>query len=303
MALVDKLEAHDMITATHTWRVILYTRALAEDAGLDHDVVDLLSLGAALHDVGKLDVDAEILRKPARLTDDEFARVRAHTTKGEERLGALGITSPVVLQMVRSHHERIDGSGYPDGLARDAIPRPALYFGVVDSFDAMTSRRPYNTTLSEDAEQRALDELLAERGTLYCHDAVERFARLHERGSLDWIARHFNEDSPRFGVHAPGTGELDGWQRRRTPAQAPSAKIDSAPGVGICVTNAALVPSAKPSEYASRRFVESPSELLKQMSRTVRTSEPSPAALMSIASPAGTSSSSAPAAPSYTHKP
>ncbi|GAB4546373.1 MAG: HD domain-containing protein [Phycisphaerales bacterium] len=206
---VDALEAHDTVTATHTWRVILYTRALAEDAGLDHDVVDLLALGAALHDVGKLDIDPEILRKPARLTDDEFAVVRTHTTLGESRLRSLGITSPVVLNMVRSHHERLDGSGYPDGLAGEAIPRAALYFGVVDSFDAMTSRRPYQRDLPPDAEARAIDELLSERGTRYCPDAVDRFARLHERGALDWIARHFNEDSDRYQRETPGSGALE----------------------------------------------------------------------------------------------
>ena len=209
MKLVDQLERHDTVTATHTWRVILYTRALAEDAGLDHDTVDLVALGAALHDVGKLDIEGDVLRKPGRLTDDEFAVVRTHTTLGEARLLALGIDDPVVLGMVRSHHERLDGTGYPDGLEGAAIPRPALYFAVVDSFDAMTSRRPYQRDLPEDAEQRAIDALLSERNTRYCADAVERFARLHEKGALDWIARHFNEDSGLYQRQTPGSGALE----------------------------------------------------------------------------------------------
>lgn len=209
MTLVDDLEAHDTVTATHTWRVILYTRALAEDAGLDHDMVDLLSLGAALHDVGKLDIDGAILRKPGRLTDEEFGVVRAHTVLGERRLRALGIDQTIVLSMVRSHHERMDGSGYPDGLRAGDIPTSARYFGVVDTFDAMTSRRPYKPALPDDAEERAIDELLALRGRTFCEDAVDRFVRLHRKGSLDWIARHFNEDSPRFGEHAPGSGALE----------------------------------------------------------------------------------------------
>ncbi len=208
LALVDRLESHDTVTATHTWRVILYTRAIAEDAGLDHDLVDLLSLGAALHDVGKLDIDGSILRKPGRLSDDEFEIVRTHTILGEARLRDAGITAPPVLNMVRSHHERLDGSGYPDGLRGQQIPRAAMYFAVVDSYDAMTSRRPYQTVLPEDAEARALDELLSGRGRAYCPDAVERFVRLHEAGMLDWIGRHFNEDSPRFGAETPGSGAL-----------------------------------------------------------------------------------------------
>lgn len=210
LALVDELETHDTVTATHTWRVILYTRAIAEDAGLDHDTVDLLSLGAALHDVGKLDIDGAILRKPGRLTDEEFAVVRAHTVLGERRLRAAGITAAPVLNMVRSHHERLDGSGYPDGLRAEEIPMAAAYFAVVDSYDAMTSKRPYQQHLREDAEAHAIDELLAGRGTAYTHDAVDRFVRLHEAGTLDWIGRHFNEDSPRFGAETPGTGALSG---------------------------------------------------------------------------------------------
>ncbi|MEM1422733.1 MAG: HD domain-containing phosphohydrolase [Planctomycetota bacterium] len=209
IALVDELERHDTVTATHTWRVILYTRALAEDAGLDHDTVDLVALGAALHDVGKLDIAGDVLRKPGRLTDDEFAVVRTHTTLGEARLKSLGIDDPVVLQMVRSHHERLDGTGYPDGLAGLDIPRPALYFAVVDSFDAMTSRRPYQRDLPDDAEERAIAALLHERGTRYCDDAVDRFARLHEKGALDWIARHFNEDSGLYQQQIPGSGALE----------------------------------------------------------------------------------------------
>ncbi len=208
--LVDDLELHDTVTATHTWRVILYTRALAEDAGLDRDIVELLSIGAALHDVGKLDIDGGILRKPGRLTDQEFDTVRAHTTLGEARVLDAGITDPLIRQMVRSHHERLDASGYPDNLAGENIPRPALYFGVIDSYDAMTSRRPYSTDLREDAEDRAIEELLSLRGEKYCPDAVERFARMHERGDLDWIARHFNEDSPRYQMELPGSDSSRG---------------------------------------------------------------------------------------------
>ena len=208
LKLVDELESHDTITATHTWRVILYTRAIAEDAGLDHELVDLLSLGAALHDVGKLDVDGSILRKPARLTNEEFEIVRSHTVLGEARLRRAGITAPPVLNMVRSHHERLDGSGYPDGLSGDEIPLAAAYFAVVDSYDAMTSRRPYQRDLPKDAEERAIAELRAGCGSAYCPDAVARFVRLHEAGSLDWIGKHFNEDSPRFGTEAPSSGAL-----------------------------------------------------------------------------------------------
>lgn len=194
--LVGRLEVKDFSTAAHTWRVVLYTRALADDAGLDHDLVDRLSYAAALHDVGKIDVPDAILRKPGPLTPDEFDVMRSHAARGHARLLALGETDPVLLDLVRHHHERLDGRGYPDALAGKAIPLPAAYFAVIDSFDAMTSVRAYRDHVGPDAGRAAVRELRDLAGVRYCADAVERLARLFEGGHLAWIMDYYNDACP-----------------------------------------------------------------------------------------------------------
>jgi HD-GYP domain-containing protein (c-di-GMP phosphodiesterase class II) len=195
-SLVRALERKDSVTAAHTWRVTLYTRALAEADGADRDTIDRLTVGAALHDIGKLDIPDRVLLKPGPLTDDEFALMRRHPVLGHDRLLRLGVDDELVLALVRSHHERLDGGGYPDGLAGTAIPRAAAYFAVVDSFDAMTSVRPYRLEISDNAAGRAIFELRALAGSQYCPQSVELFVTLHDGGGLDWIMRHFNDSCP-----------------------------------------------------------------------------------------------------------
>ena len=192
-AMVGVLEAKDFSTAAHTWRVILYTRAMAEAADLDPDRVRRLTFAAALHDVGKVDIPDAIILKPGPLTHDEFEVMKTHAAAGHARLLAMEETDEIVLTLVRHHHERWDGLGYPDGLAGEAIPPGPRYFAVIDSFDAMTSVRPYRHDVGPEAGRRAIDELLAGSGTRYCPDAVDRFVRLYRRGDLDWIMEHFND--------------------------------------------------------------------------------------------------------------
>ncbi|MDX2131539.1 MAG: HD domain-containing protein [Planctomycetota bacterium] len=191
--MVSALEAKDFSTAAHTWRVVLYTRALADDAGLDHDQVDRLSYAAALHDIGKIDIPDEILRKPGPLTGEEFALMRTHAARGHERLVAMGETDPVLLQLVRHHHERIDGRGYPDGLSGDGVPLAAAFFAVIDSFDAMTSVRPYRSAVGPEAARLAVRELHEHAGSRYLAEAVKRFSRLHDAGHLTWIMEYYND--------------------------------------------------------------------------------------------------------------
>jgi HD-GYP domain-containing protein (c-di-GMP phosphodiesterase class II) len=192
-ALVKAIELKDACTAAHTWRVVLYTRALAEEAGLDHALIGRLTFAAALHDLGKIDVPDEILRKPGSLTDEEFQVMKTHTTLGHERLLRMGEDDPVLLDLVRHHHERWDGRGYPDGLAGEAIPLGARYFAVIDSFDAMTSRRPYRPDAADRLVTRALAELEMGAASRYDPRAVEMFTRLYRTGRLDWIHEHFND--------------------------------------------------------------------------------------------------------------
>lgn len=187
------LERYDFLSAAHTWRVTLYARAVAEAAGLDHDVVDRIGVAAALHDVGKLDVPLSILRKPGRLTEEEFAAIRLHPVTGEARLRALGIDDEIALNLVRSHHERQDGGGYPDGLTGDAIPPGARYFAVIDTFDALTSVRPYRADTGPAAAERALRTLREGVGPRYCAEAVELFERVYRSGIIAWVLDHYND--------------------------------------------------------------------------------------------------------------
>lgn len=192
--LVREIESKDLSTAAHTWRVVLYSRALAEYFGSDQSIVRRITDGAALHDVGKIAIPTEILQKPGRLTDDEFGVIKAHPVLGHERLVSLGVEDPIVLDLVRWHHERVDGLGYPDGLKMEQIPTSARYFAVIDTFDAMTSRRPYRAEVGPDAADKALAELYAGVGTRYCRECVEAFDGLYRRGELGYILMYCNEE-------------------------------------------------------------------------------------------------------------
>lgn len=192
-ALVGVLEAKDISTAAHTWRVVLYARALAERLGADREYLMRLTLAAALHDVGKVYVPDAVLLKPRPLDASERAMMERHTTMGWEHLRLMGESDPLVLDLVRHHHERIDGLGYPDRLCGDAVPIAARYFSVVDSFDAMTSIRPYRSDVGEGAARRALVELRSAVGTRYCAEAVEAFAAVYEAGGIGWILDYYND--------------------------------------------------------------------------------------------------------------
>jgi putative nucleotidyltransferase with HDIG domain len=195
-AYVRDLEVKDLSTAAHTWRVVLYARALAEDAGVAPAMLDRITYGAAVHDIGKLNTPDHILQKPGPLTPAEFEIIKRHPQDGYQLLSQSGESDQVVLDMVHYHHERVDGLGYPDGLKGEAIPRAARYFSVVDTFDALTSIRPYRKQIGHGAAEQAITELRAGMGTRYCNDAVERFSRLFLSGQIEWILNHFNDSCP-----------------------------------------------------------------------------------------------------------
>lgn len=199
--LLRALERKDGHTLAHVWRVTLYTRLLAEKFGLDAATVDRIGRGAALHDVGKLDIPDAILMKPGPLTDAEFQVVKTHPLTGYARLSALGVNDQVALNLVRWHHERIDGKGYPDGLTGDTIPIGPRFFAVIDTFDALTSIRPYRREVGVEAADKAIEELRRGVGTRYCDDAVEAMTRLHASGELDWILEYFNDGSALPDLH------------------------------------------------------------------------------------------------------
>jgi HD-GYP domain-containing protein (c-di-GMP phosphodiesterase class II) len=184
MALMDlarAIEARDPYSSGHAARVTAIAEVVAARLGWDEDQIDVLRIGAALHDIGKLAVPDTVLRKPGPLSDDEFVHVRAHPEEGArmlELIGTLRVAAPCVLH----HHERWDGNGYPTGTAGSDIPPEARVLAVADAFDAMTSDRPYRPAL---AEQRAIAELERCAGTQFDPDVVAVFAEAWRQGALE----------------------------------------------------------------------------------------------------------------------
>jgi putative nucleotidyltransferase with HDIG domain len=160
-SLVRTLEERDPSTAGHSDRVRRYSLQLADEIGLDARLRRRLSLAAKLHDIGKVGVPEAILNKPARLTVAEEAVVREHPVIGERILSPV-VRNREVLSAIRHHHERLDGTGYPDGLRGDRIPLLARLIAVADCFDALTSARAYRAALST---EEAIDILRSGAGT------------------------------------------------------------------------------------------------------------------------------------------
>lgn len=191
-ALVRTIELKDLCTAAHTWRVVMYTRVLAERLEMAPEVIQRLTNAAALHDLGKIDIPDDILQKPGALTPAEFEVMKRHTVLGWERLRDMGEEDDLMLSVVRHHHERVDGKGYPDGLMGDDIHLAARMFAVVDSFDAMTSVRPYHAAFGKEAATAALHTLHDEADTHFCPAAVQLMQNAFDSGDLDWILTNFN---------------------------------------------------------------------------------------------------------------
>jgi putative nucleotidyltransferase with HDIG domain len=174
MVLSDVVEAEDNYTASHCRSVVELAAAVAEDLGLDHRTQQELEIAALLHDVGKIAIPNEILNKPSKLTDEEFALMKTHTVEGQALLDRVGGRLARVGEVVRSCHERWDGRGYPDGLAGEEIPVAARIVFCCDAYSAMTTDRPYRKAMSREA---ALDELRRNSGAQFeprVVDAMER---------------------------------------------------------------------------------------------------------------------------------
>jgi putative nucleotidyltransferase with HDIG domain len=152
-SLSNALEAKDAVTSQHTEEVVRLAVAVAAELDLDLRAVQSVELGAVLHDIGKVRVPEAILNKPGPLTDEEWEVMRTHPEVGEQILRPIQ-SLQAILPIVRHHHERWDGTGYPDGLAGQAIPLGARIVAVCDAYRAMTEDRPYRTGLSE-AEARS----------------------------------------------------------------------------------------------------------------------------------------------------
>lgn len=171
---VRMLEKKDVYTRGHSQRVSKYAVKTALMLGFTGEVLDQVRLGGDLHDIGKIGTRDAVLNKPGPLTRDEFEEIKKHVTEGEEILEPLRRDHPVVLEIVRHHHERMDGSGFPDGLRGEAIPMVARLVCVVDAFDAMTTNRAYRPSRQPD---EAMAELQRCAGLQFDPDVVTAFQR------------------------------------------------------------------------------------------------------------------------------
>ena len=185
-ALATALETKDTGTRAHSQRVQRYALELTKAIGPELIDDQSTEYGFLLHDVGKIGIPDGILLKPGPLTDAERRRMQTHTILGEQMLGGVAFFQGEGLRVVRSHHERWDGTGYPDGIAGTEIPLGARIFAVADALDAMTSDRPYRKAMSWAAAGR---EILAESKRQFDPDVVESFVA-RER-SLRAIRREF----------------------------------------------------------------------------------------------------------------
>ena len=175
-ALSNAVEARDAYTGKHAERVTAYGIALAEAVGLDTVGAPGLEFGFLLHDVGKLAVPDAILYKPDALSAEEFSLVARHPEVGAEILRDVDFLGEGKL-VVRHHHERWDGGGYPDRLAGDAIPLPARVFAVADALDALTTDRPYRRATRF---SRAREEIRAHAGTQFDPEVVAAFETISD---------------------------------------------------------------------------------------------------------------------------
>ncbi len=172
------VEARDPYTAGHQRRVADLSKAMARKLGLGEPDVEMIYRSAMIHDVGKISVPVELLSKPSALSDLEFALIRQHPVTGYDIVKRIDLSMEMALA-VRQHHERLDGSGYPDGLRGDQIIPEARILSVADVVEAMSSHRPYRPALGVEA---ALSEIEGGRGTIYDPDAVDACVQVIREG-------------------------------------------------------------------------------------------------------------------------
>ena len=199
-AFVNAIESKDRYLKGHSARVALYAAEIAQALGMAPDTAEVVRRGAMLHDLGKLSIMDTILRKPDRLTAEEFTIIKSHPVVGAKILEPLRFLARETCA-VRHHHERWDGTGYPDGLGGEGIPLVARVVTVADVFDAITSNRPYRTALALD---EARDEVARGSGSHFDPAVVEAFMRIPLQ-RLDEINRHY-ESLP--SGSAPGAHAL-----------------------------------------------------------------------------------------------
>lgn len=192
LATAWMVEVRDPYTGGHLWRVAMMSAAVAQALGDTPAQASRIAVAGFLHDLGKIGVPDAILRKPDRLTDEEFATIKTHPGLGA-RLLANHPLAPLVLDAIQGHHEMPSGAGYPLGLAGPAIARDALIVGVCDAFDAMTSTRPYRKGMPI---AKALDIIHGELGRQFDGAIGRVFIQMGREGAFDHIVGHSDQGIP-----------------------------------------------------------------------------------------------------------
>ena len=186
LLLSDVLEADDEYTGVHSRGVVALSIAVADAMGLDSADRRNVEFGALLHDVGKIAVPKEIINKPGPLTEDEWVVIKTHTIEGQRMLDQVGGLLSQVGRIVRSSHEKWDGTGYPDGLVGEQIPVGSAIVCCCDAFNAMTTDRSYRDAMSLD---EAIEELEANSGTQFSPAVVDALLRVLNEDPLTVVAR------------------------------------------------------------------------------------------------------------------
>ncbi len=197
-SLAEALEVKDPYTRGHSVRVSHYASVIARSLALDDEMLRQIELGGHVHDIGKIGVRESVLNKSGPLTPEEYEHIMTHPVLGWRILAPLMSDAPIALNIVRSHHERLDGRGVPDRLRGDAIPLEARIVAAADALDAMTSGRPYRgneLTLDE-----AVQEVVRNAGTQFDPDVAAALASAVAEGELRLIPRAENPPSSNGGA-------------------------------------------------------------------------------------------------------
>ncbi|HEV2707457.1 MAG TPA: HD domain-containing phosphohydrolase [Pyrinomonadaceae bacterium] len=243
-ALAVAINAKDEVTHEHVLRVQIYAAGVARLLGCTESEVEALKAGALLHDIGKIAVPDYILNKPGKLTAAEFDKMKLHTIAGAQILGRVEFPYPVV-PVVRSHHERWDGRGYPDGLRGEAIPLTARILSVVDCFDAVREDRQYRKGLTR---AEAIDLIMQGSGTQYDPRVVGTFVTHLPEFEAE-IQAHRDAPLPTFGIEP--LEDLSDAARSVTPA----AGLASETNAGQSTQQTASTANVKPGDEAEHEVL------------------------------------------------
>lgn len=188
--LANAIELRDHYTLGHTWRVTNFALAIAEEMGWDKARLKIVEMGGVLHDVGKIAVEDAVLRKPSKLTAEEYDKMKVHPERGAALMRESEKLEPLIPYCLY-HHERYDGKGYPYGLVGEDIPIEGRIVAVADTFDAMTSNRPYRKGLDPEI---AVAEIEKNKGTQFDPDIADAFIRVYKAGKISHILQEYHKE-------------------------------------------------------------------------------------------------------------